>query len=158
MAREAVIADVAKAVANLPTWELPKFQPAPGTISEIVWETKHVAGPFRLPVLESQADAGAKGEITFDIVVPEDGVTFVEGCYRINGGNWQVFFFRKESPQSGAPRIRRNAVFSSGIRGVSGVITDYWVFNKKTVMGMLAVALGVEEWTELIGPDSLILK
>lgn len=127
-------------------------------MTEIVWETEYVAGPFRLPVLECQIEeSGAKGEITFDIVVTESGVTFVEGCYRINGGNWQVFYFGKERQWSGAPHIRRNAVFSSGILGVSGIVPANWVLNKKTVMGMLAVALGVEEWTEVNGPDSMML-
>jgi hypothetical protein len=160
IACDAVNAEVARAVTGLPALVVvPKFQIAPGIFTEIVWETKHVAGPFRLPVLEGQTDgSGAKGEVTFDIVVPEDGVTFVEGCYRINGGNWEVYFFRKENRWSGAPRIRRNAVFSSGITGLDGVVPDNWVLNKRTVMGMLAVALGVEEWTEVVGLDSLILK
>jgi hypothetical protein len=157
MARDAASARVARVIGKIPALALPDFRPAPGTVTEIVWETKYVAGPFQLPVLETDG-SGAKGEITFDIVVPEDGVTFVEGCYRIDGGNWEVFFFRKGDQWSGAPSIRRNAVFSSGITGVDGVLPDNWVLNKKTVMGILAVAEGVEVWTEVLGPDSLILK
>src|SRR5262249_25628529 len=156
---------VARAVTKLPTWELPKFRPAPGTISEIVWETRQVAGPFKMPALESQTDrAKVSGEITFDIVVPEEGVTTcVEGCYRIDCGNWEVYIFAKQGSLMNIfgrsePHIRPYAVFSSGITGVGGVVPGSWVLNKKTVMGMLAVALDVEEWTELIGLDSLILK
>jgi hypothetical protein len=155
---------VARAVASLQTWELPKFQSAPGAISEIVWETKQVAGPFRLQVLESQTDGcGAKGEITFDIVVPENGETVVEGCYRINGGNWHVYIFAKQDWSKSAwgqssPHIRREDVFCSGILGVSGIVPANWVLNKKTVMGILAVAEGVEDWTEVRGSDSLILR
>jgi hypothetical protein len=82
----------------------------------------------------------------------------IEGCYRIDGGNWQVYYIAKEGWAKRAPHIRSYAVFSSGITGVNGVIPDNWILNKTTVMGMLAVALGVEEWTEVLGPDSLILK
>jgi hypothetical protein len=152
---------VARAVTSLPTWELPKFQPAPGTISEIVWETKPVADAFKLAVSESKTDAGeAKvlGEITFDIVVPEEGVTVVEGCYRIEGGNWQVYIFAKEGWSRSVPHITREAVFSSDISGVSGVVPDSVVLNKKTVMRIMAEAVGVDVWSEVFGPDSLILK
>jgi hypothetical protein len=114
--------------------------------------------------LESQTDgSGAKGEITFDIVVPEDGETVIEGCYRINDGNWQVYIFAKQGWSKCAwgqslPYIRSYEVFSSGILGVSGIVPANWVLNKKTVMGILAVAEDVEVWTEVFGPDSLILK
>jgi hypothetical protein len=162
IARNTANAHVARAIVKLPAWDLPKIQLAPGMITEIVWETKGVAGPFPMPVLES--DGGkTKGEITFDIAVPEDGVTIVEGCYRIDGGNWEVYIFAKQgSPINifgrSEPHISPDAVFSSGISGVGGVVPNSWVLNKKTVMGMLAVAVGVEEWTEVDGLDSLILK
>ncbi len=164
IARRFANAHEARAVARLPTWELPKIQLAPGMIAEIVWETKRVAGPFSMPVLEGKTGrGGARGEITFDIVVPEEGVIVVEGCYRIDGGNWHVYIFAKQGFSMSAfgrsePHIRRNAVFSSDITGVSGIVPDNWVLNKKTVMGMLAMALGVDEWTEVCGLDSLILK
>ena len=93
IARDAIGADVARAVTSVPAHVLPEFQIAPGVITELVLETKQVAGPFQIPISETQIDmGGAKGEITFDIVVPEDGVSCVEGCYRIDGGNWQVYF------------------------------------------------------------------
>ena len=112
---------------------------------------------------EKTAGGGAKGEVTFDIVVPEDGGTVVEGCYRINGENWQVYIFAKQGWSQckwgrSPPHIRRNVIFSSGITGVQGIIPANWVLNKKAVMGMLAVALSVEEWTEVWGLDSLTLK
>ncbi len=34
-----------------------------------------------------------KAEITFDFVMTED-MPFVEGCYRMDDGDWQVFMFR----------------------------------------------------------------
>jgi hypothetical protein len=159
MARDAISADRARAITRISAHALPGFQIAPGVITEIVWETKQVAGPLQMPLLPSQiAKRGAKGEITFDIIVPEDGVSFVEGCYRIDGGNWQVYHLTHESPWSKAPHIRRDTVFSSGISGVSGVISVSLVLNKKAVMEILAEATGVDVWTEVSGPDSLILK
>ena len=133
-------------------------------ITEIVWETERVAGPFLMTVSESKTYwGGTKGEITFDIVVPEVGVSVVEGCYRIDGGNWEVYIFAKVGSSMSIfgrsePHIRPDAVFSSGISGVGGVVPDSWLLNKKTVMGMLAVAVGVKEWTAVRGPDSSILK
>jgi hypothetical protein len=138
---------------------LPEFRIAPGIITEIVWETKQVACPFQVPFLESQiAKGGAQGEITFDIIVPEDGVTFVEGCYRIDGGNWQVYHLTHESTWRKDPYLKRDTVFSSGISGVSGVVSKSLVLNKKTVMEILAAATGVDLWIEVTGPDSLVLK
>lgn len=62
-------------------------------MTEVVWESRpvHTSEPSEF---EGPVGAGEKvlGEITFDIVVPEEGVTNVEGCYRINGGNWQVYY------------------------------------------------------------------
>jgi hypothetical protein len=164
LARNTANAHAAKAVASLPTWELPKIEIAPGIISEIVWETKRVAGPFLMPVLESRTDEwGTKGEVTFDIVVPEKGVSIVEGCYRIDGGNWEVYFFAQQCWSMSMfgrsePHIWPNRVFSSGVLGIAGIVSDNWVLNNHTVMGILAVTSGVEEWIEVIGPDSLILK
>lgn len=35
-----------------------------------------------------------RAEITFDLVMTED-MAFVESCYRLAGGVWQVFMFRR---------------------------------------------------------------
>ena len=35
-----------------------------------------------------------KAEITYDLVM-DDNMNFVEGCYRLHGGEWQVFIFIK---------------------------------------------------------------
>ena len=164
MARYAASAEAARAITKIPTHVLPEFSIAPGAVTEIIWETKQIASPFRLPVLRNQIDgSGAKGEITFDIVVPEEGATVVEGCYRINGGNWQVYIFAKQGWSESTfgrspPHVRRDAVFSSGISGVSGIVPASSVLNKKTVMTILAEAVAVEEWTEVSGLDSLMLK
>jgi hypothetical protein len=71
IARNAAIADVARAVTRLPAHVVPAFQIAPGIITEIVWETKPVAGPFQMSASESRirgSVAKVLGEITFDIV------------------------------------------------------------------------------------------
>ena len=112
---------------------------------------------------EPQISAGEKvlGEITFDIVAPEYGTTHVEGCYRLNGGNWLVYYLTNyqddESPID-APIIDRKAVFSSGLAGVSGFFPANWLLNKKTIRDVLAEAVGVDGWVEVTGQDSLGLK
>lgn len=37
-----------------------------------------------------------KADITFDLVMTED-MPFVEGCYRLADGVWQVFIFRRSN-------------------------------------------------------------
>ncbi len=87
----------------------------------------------------SEVGAGEKvlGEITFDIVVPDEGVTHVEGCYRHKNGNWQVYYLTNRHDKKllvDAPLIKTKAVFASGIDGVSGVVPSRWILNKKNIM------------------------
>ena len=113
--------------------------------------------------IESRIGVGGKvlGEITFDIIVPEGGVTHVEGCYRLNGGNWLVYYltnYQRDDSSIDTPIIDRKAVFSSGIAGVSGFFPADWLLNKKKIGEILAQAVGVDGWVEVTGPDSLLLK
>jgi hypothetical protein len=85
----------------------------------------------------------------------------IEGCYRIDGEDWKVPYFthwRNGNLWMGAPLIRDEAIFQSGIAGVDGVFPVDTVLNKKTVMKILAEVVGTEGWTEVSGPNSLILK
>jgi len=111
--------------------------------------------------LENQDGPRRLGEVTFDIVVPEEGVAHAEGCYRTNGGNWHVYYLtncHSGTPQISEPTIRSNATFQSGLSGVSGIVPADWILNKKTIKKLLAEAIGVDGWIEVMGPDSLILK
>jgi hypothetical protein len=95
-------------------------------VTEVEWESRPVTHTSGQSELEDQVRTGEKvlEKITFDIVVPEEGVKNVEGCYRINSGNWEVYYFTKWHTGTSltAPIIRSKAIFQSGISGVSGVV------------------------------------
>ena len=98
-----------------------------------------------------------RGEISFDIVIPEDAdIDDLEGCYRLDGGHWTVFYFTRR--WDGQPGIVKNAIFNSGVRGVNANYPKDKILNKILVKEILSGALGVGEWREVIGPDSLTLK
>jgi hypothetical protein len=97
-----------------------------------------------------------KGEITFDLVMHDD-MYFVEGCYRLEGGVWQVVTcFR-----SGGHRevgVRLNVSWASGVTGVNVIVADDAKLNREIVLATLSEALGVTEWKEVRGPDSMQLR
>ena len=69
----------------------------------------------------------------------------------MDGGNWRPYYLANESCSRKVPHISCDAVFSSGISGISGVIPDRLVLNKKTVMEILAEVVGVVIWSEVVG-------
>ncbi len=149
-------ADTAQAVNRIQSHHLDAYPLSPGQAVEVVWESRPVTqGP---EVLAS--DARRIGEITFDIVVPDEGVTHVDGCYRVNGGNWQVYYLtnRNDGVSSIVAPAIGNAVFSSGITGVSGIVPADWVLTKTSTQAILAEVVGVDGWIEVTGPNSLIIK
>lgn len=163
IARDAAGADTAIAVTRIPSTAAAAYGLSPDIVKEVIWESRPVAPLSGQSESEGQIGAGKKllGEISFDIIVPDDGIEIVEGCYRINGGNWQVYYLTNRNngvPWVGAPDIKNNAVFHSGISGVSGVVPVGWVLNKMKIRKILAEAVGVDEWIEVQGPDSLMLK
>jgi hypothetical protein len=169
IAHQAAGADTAKSVTSIPSHLASAFGMGPGVVTEVVWECRPV--PHASEPSEAENHVGAQermlGEITFDTVVPEEGFANVEGCYRVNGGNWYVYYltnwrhaalWRHATLRTGLPMIERNAIFQSGISGVSGAVPESWILNKKTIKEILAEAVGVDGWIEVCGPDSLLLK
>jgi hypothetical protein len=94
-------------------------------------------------------------EISFDCYYPED-CDHIEGCYRLPGEQWRVFYFTRW--WQGKPEVRPDAVWRSGVRGVQVNHPKDAVLNNSVVMQVLSSALGVTHWTEVRGPDSLQLK
>jgi hypothetical protein len=100
-----------------------------------------------------------KADITFDTVVADVGQPHIEGCYRLEGRDWQVFYFTSRwqgRNWKGAPEIIKNAVWRSGVTGIEVHCQDDEIINKAFVRRILSEVLGVAEWTERFdGPDSL---
>jgi hypothetical protein len=100
-----------------------------------------------------------QGEITFDIFIDEDTPHDVfEGCYRVPPNDWKVFYFTKWWQDDSGPEIIKDAVFSSGVLGINVKYAKDQILNKLAVKRVLSEALGVQNWVEVKGPDSLRLK
>jgi hypothetical protein len=92
--------------------------------------------------------------ISYDLVMGND-MSFVEGTYRLDGGEWQVFIFSPDSSVS-YPQVKI-ARWSDA----TGVIVKWppsMTLDRTAVLAILSKELGVTEWEETRGPDSLQLR
>jgi hypothetical protein len=96
-----------------------------------------------------------KAEITFDLVMTED-MPFVEGCYRLDGSEWRVFTFTHSAGER--TRVKTDVVWGSGVTGLNAFLPEDSKINKSTVLAVLSDTLGVTEWIEVRGPDSITLR
>ena len=97
------------------------------------------------------------GEISFDIIIPDDkDISVLEGCYRLPGGDWKVFIVTRR--WHGQPDVDIQHVFSSGVVGVKVDHPRHEILTKLVVRSVLSDLLGITEWREVVGPDSLTLK
>jgi hypothetical protein len=96
-------------------------------------------------------------EISFDCIFPDDeDHANIEGCYRLPGQDWKVFYFGRRDWRE--PEIIVDAVFQSGVRGVNVWHPEGQHLSKLVAMQVLGHTLGVTEWAVVVGPDSLQLK
>ena len=82
---------------------------------------------------------------------------FVEGTYLLDGGVWQVFIFGRARGTRDVG-VRKNIVWKSGVTGVNVIVADDAKLNKQVVLQALSDALGITQWTEVRGPDSMVLR
>jgi hypothetical protein len=90
-------------------------------------------------------------EISYGLVMGDD-MDFVEGTYRLPGGEWQVVIVsRYDVPEVEVVPQRWDS-------GTSGVLIRYSRFtrlDRAAVMRVLSTALGIWEWVDVRGPDSM---
>jgi hypothetical protein len=98
-----------------------------------------------------------QAEITFDLIMEED-MDLVEGCYRLSDGVWQVFIFGQSHVREEDLKITTDVVWKSGVRGVVVDLPRGMLVNKSVVLQILSDALGVTDWSEVRGPDSMQLR
>jgi len=98
-----------------------------------------------------------RAEVTFDLVMGED-MGFVEGCYRLPGNDWEVFVIAHSRNGSSQPGVWTDLVWKSGVRGLNAVVPASEPLNKAVVLNILSQALGVSDWNEVRGPDSIVLR
>jgi hypothetical protein len=96
-----------------------------------------------------------RGEISYDLVMTDD-MSFVEGTFRLEGSEWQVFIFRRKASLE-HPQVTI-CKWDSGVEGIVFRLPKSVHLNKQTVELMMSEALKVSEWHEIRGSDSMQLR
>lgn len=97
-----------------------------------------------------------RAQISFDLIM-EDNMSFVEGTYRLPERDWQVLIFGRDSRVS-QPVVRTDGRWESGVTGIHVKWPPAAPLNKGVVLRLLSEQLGVTEWEEVHGPDSMQLR
>ena len=100
-----------------------------------------------------------RAEISYDLVMGDD-MSFVEGTYRLPGGDWQVVIVLASSLRERdvpAPQVVPQR-WASGVTGVVIRLPRAERINAAAVERVLSEALGVSEWVRVRGPDSMLLR
>lgn len=95
-------------------------------------------------------------EITWDLVMSED-MAFAEGCYRLEGKDWQVVVAYKAKGLHPVG-ILNGMKWPSGVTGMNIVLPSDGTINAPTLLQMMSEVLGVRDWREVAGPDSMQLR
>ncbi len=98
-----------------------------------------------------------KAEITFDLEM-SDYMDFAEGCYRLSDNIWCVFIFYVRRKSNDFIGVEKNLVWDSGVTGLNVLLPPGTNLNKALVLETLSRELGVTEWVEVRGPDSINLR
>ncbi|AKJ08361.1 Hypothetical protein AA314_09987 [Archangium gephyra] len=101
-----------------------------------------------------EAHQGRRFELSFDTVVGEDA-DVVEGSYRVPGRPWEIFLFEKRDIAE--PR-HHFSTWRSGITGLEFFLPKRAVLDREAVLRGLAEVFSTQDWVEVRGPDSLLLK
>lgn len=95
-----------------------------------------------------------RAEISYDLVMDED-MNFVEGTFRLPGGEWQVVVVSKRP----VPSLETNlTTWDSGVTGLVVTFPLDWKLDRAAVETLLSQVFGVGGWDEVRGPDSIWLR
>lgn len=94
-------------------------------------------------------------EISYDLVMGPD-MGFVEGSYRLAGGEWRVFVFNHGDVQE--PVIEHTRFGSTGVSGVFVKLPKGLALNQFVVEQFLSRICEVDDWIVVRGPDSMTLR
>jgi hypothetical protein len=97
-----------------------------------------------------------RAEISYDLVTGDD-MAFVEGTYRLPGGDWQVLVVSALGRDVSEPEVVPQ-VWESGATGMLVRFPRRLALNAEAVERVLSAALGVTEWVPVRGPDSMRLR
>lgn len=94
------------------------------------------------------------GDISYDLVM-EDDMGFIEGCYRVGSGNWQVLIINKKDIDS---IVFVPSRWPNGILGLVIHVPAATVLNSSVAKQILSNRLGIHSWIESKGPDSIDIR
>ena len=83
-------------------------------------------------------------------------MSFVEGVFRVEGGDWRVFIFYRGSVERLV--INTGARWKSGVTGLTVQYPQAERLDKDTVLRILGTLLDVSAWRETKGPGSIQLR
>ncbi|WP_152569488.1 MULTISPECIES: hypothetical protein [Sphingomonas] len=86
-----------------------------------------------------------------------DDMAFAEGCYRLADGEWQVITAYKANGFH-TLGVRNGVRWASGVTGMNIVMPDESKINAPTLLEIMSATLGVDDWCEVKGPDSMHLR
>ena len=88
-------------------------------------------------------------EITWDLVMSGD-MPFAEGCYRFQGGQWQVVTATKARPDH-LPGVRNGVTWGSGVTGMNIVFPEHLKINRASLTQKMSEVFGVENGARSLG-------
>lgn len=94
-------------------------------------------------------------EISFDLKM-KDEMDFVEGVYRLPEQDWRIFIFIRRPIAH--PQIKADIKWESGAIGINVFFPKNDRLNKAIALQLLSGYLGVSEWREVKGPNSMNLR
>jgi len=97
-----------------------------------------------------------RAEISYDLAM-DDGMAFVEGTFRLPGGDWQVVIFSANERDIPEPVVVPQ-IWESGVSGLFIRFPRHERLNQESAERVLSMTLGVVEWVRVRGPDSMILR
>lgn len=106
------------------------------------------------------AHLGNRPEITFDTVLEQDNA-FAEGCYRLPGEFWKVVIFKRDD----VPEIRCEPSIwqrpTKWERTIAGTVIRFprtATMGRDDMLRALSRVFGCSEWSQVDGPDSMMLR
>ncbi len=86
-----------------------------------------------------------------------EDMPFIEGCYRLEDGPWQVVTaFKREAVMH--VEIRGGLTWKSGVSGINMIFPESAIINGSILLALISSYLGVDKWLEVRGPDSIVLR
>ena len=86
-----------------------------------------------------------------------EDMPFAEGCYRIDGGDWQVVTAIRAGPDRPAG-VRNGVKWDSGVTGLNIVFPKDTRINRASLAAAMSEVLGIDDWREVSGPDSMTIR